>query len=48
MWEDEIEIGESLEPEAEKSNIRKGHHIIIIIKQFVMQEVKGIPLGNRT
>ena len=48
MWKGEVEIGESLELEAEKNNTREGYHVIITAKQSVMQEAKGIPLGSRT
>ncbi len=48
MWEGEAEIGESLELEIEKSNIREDHYIIITAKQPVIQEAKNIPLGSRT
>ncbi len=48
MWEGEAEIGESLEPGAEKSNTREGHHVIIAAKQPAIQEAKDIPRGSRT
>ncbi len=38
----------NLELEIEKNNVREDHYIIIITKQFVMQEAKGIPLDNKT
>ncbi len=48
IWKDEIEIGKSLELEAEKSNTREDYYIIITAKQPVIQEVKNISRDNRT